>query len=298
MLSDRHAAAGGLAIEGYEMLKGLEGVVGARAPRVDSRSSRTTRTCRGSPRGSARRSREHPACHAFLLRRHGLYTWGETLPQAVRHVEIVEFLLEAVVPFLKRADEALVMAIVKIPYRERPSRAERDEVRGVPDAHGIDYERWTPDHPRRARCDGGRRPGGIRREIEALKARGGYVTADVIDVRPDTPNLDAMLARFSREHWHDEDEVRFIVEGRGLFHVHPPGAPVFAIEVEAGDLIRVPRGTHHWFDLCADRRIRAIRLFQDPSGWTPHYTDSGVDQGFQPVCFGRSYLSPQPAARE
>ena len=53
------------------------------------------------------------------------------------------------------------------------------------------------------------------REIDALKARGGYVTADVIDVKPDTPNLDMMLAKFSREHWHDEDEVRFIIEGRG-----------------------------------------------------------------------------------
>ncbi|MGH9387260.1 MAG: class II aldolase/adducin family protein, partial [Vicinamibacterales bacterium] len=38
----------------------------------------------------------HPTAHAFLLRRHGMYTWGESLPQAVRHVEIVEFLLEAV----------------------------------------------------------------------------------------------------------------------------------------------------------------------------------------------------------
>jgi 1,2-dihydroxy-3-keto-5-methylthiopentene dioxygenase len=65
---------------------------------------------------------------------------------------------------------------------------------------------------------------------------------------------------------------------------------VFAIEVEAGDLISVPRGTLHWFDLCADRRIRAIRLFQDVSGWTPHYTDSGVDANFQPVCFGPGYI--------
>ena len=115
--------------------------------------------------------------------------------------------------------------------------------------------------PRPRRCSQAVCPGD-----RDLKARGGYRTADVIDVRPDTPNLDAMLAKFSREHWHDEDEVRFIVEGRGLFHVHPADGPVFAIEVEAGDLIRVPRGTHHWFDLCADRRIRAIRLFQDHIG--------------------------------
>lgn len=135
-------------------------------------------------------------------------------------------------------------------------------------------------------------------KIDELKARGGYVTADVIDVKPDTPGLETMLARFNSEHWHDEDEVRLIAEGRGLFHIHPADAPVFALEVQAGDLIRVPKGTHHWFDLCGDRRIRAIRLFQDPSGWTPHYTQSGVDRGFQPVCFGPAYIQPaQPLAR-
>ena len=61
-------------------------------------------------------------------------------------------------------------------------------------------------------------------------------------------------------------------------------------EVAPGDLIRVPSGTWHWFDLCADRRIRAIRLFQDKSGWTPHYTESGVDSKFQPLCFGPTYI--------
>jgi len=99
-----------------------------------------------------------------------------------------------------------------------------------------------------------------------------------------------MLAKFSTEHFHDEDEVRFIIRGRGLFHIHPREGPVIAIEVEAGDLIRVPRGTWHWFDLCADRDIRAIRLFQDKSGWTPHYTNSGTDEGFQPVCWGPTYI--------
>src|SRR5207249_9188533 len=92
-------------------------------------------------------------------------------------------------------------------------------------------------------------------------------------VNRDTPGLDAMLAKFNIEHTHDEDEVRYIISGRGLFHIHPPQGPVVAIEVKAGDLIRVPRGTLHWFDLCGDRRIRAIRLFQEKSGWTPHYTD-------------------------
>jgi 1,2-dihydroxy-3-keto-5-methylthiopentene dioxygenase len=182
------------------------------------------------------------------------------------------------------------MAIVRIPA-EDSTLSDAAAVGAFLATHGIEYTRWTPRPGVAADASAEALLAAYASEIDDLKQRGGYVTADVIDVKPDTPNLDAMLARFSREHWHDEDEVRFIIEGRGLFHVHPRVGPVFAIEVEAGDLIRVPRGTHHWFDLCADRRIRAIRLFQDASGWTPHYTDSGVDQAFQPVCFGPSYLS-------
>jgi 1,2-dihydroxy-3-keto-5-methylthiopentene dioxygenase len=160
-------------------------------------------------------------------------------------------------------------------------------------AHGIDYERWAPSHPIGANAPAPEVLAAYGAEIERLKARGGYVTADVIDVKPDTPGLDAMLARFSREHWHDEDEVRFILEGAGVFHVHPRTGPVFAIEVRAGDLIRVPRGTWHSFDLCADRRIRAIRLFQDAAGWTPQYTESGVDRGYEPVCLGPAHVPSQ-----
>jgi 1,2-dihydroxy-3-keto-5-methylthiopentene dioxygenase len=181
------------------------------------------------------------------------------------------------------------MAVVKVPTQSRVIEG-ADAVRTFLASYGIDYERAVPGRSVAADAPAADLLDAYKDKIDELKTQGGYVTADVIDVFPHTPNLDAMLNKFSSEHWHDEDEVRFIVEGRGLFHIHPQNGDVFAIEVEAGDLIRVPRGTHHWFDLCADRRIRAIRLFQDPSGWTPHYTQSGVDQNFQPVCFGPSYF--------
>ena len=129
--------------------------------------------------------------------------------------------------------------------------------------------------------------------IQALKRDGGYVTADVINVSADTSGLEQMLAKFDKEHWHDENEVRFVVKGRGLFHINPQDGPVFSIQVEAGDLINVPRGMHHWFHLCDERMIRCIRLFQDPSGWTPHYTDSGEDSKYQPLCMGPTYLPPR-----
>ncbi len=186
------------------------------------------------------------------------------------------------------------MAILDVPeqgVRFTEFNAVREYLRSI----AIDYERWGnigeigPEATDEEILDF------YSNEIDELKAKGGYVTADVINVTPDTPGLEAMLDKFNKEHWHEEDEVRFIVKGHGLFHIAPENGDVVSIEMEAGDLIRVPRGTRHWFNLCGDRTVRAIRLFQDVSGWTPHYTNSGVHAGFQPVCFGTAYFPIHPA---
>ena len=95
LLSGRFGDEGGLFIEGYEMLKGLEGVRTHEhrewLPIVenDQDMARLASVVR-------RTLDTHPATHCLLLRRHGLYTWGVDVAQAVRHVEILEFLLEVV----------------------------------------------------------------------------------------------------------------------------------------------------------------------------------------------------------
>ena len=188
------------------------------------------------------------------------------------------------------------MAVLTIPDEKRTLR-EFTEIQAHLASIGIQYERWEAAEAVSIDASAEQILAAYSKQIEVLKSQGGYVTADVIDVNPSTPNLDSMLTKFRSEHWHDEDEVRYIVAGRGVFHIHPEGRPVVGIEVEAGDLIRVPRGTHHWFDLCDDRRIRAIRLFQDPSGWTPHYTNSAVDKNYQPVCWGPRYIPPQAVSK-
>lgn len=181
------------------------------------------------------------------------------------------------------------MAVVSIPDKDKVFRDAR-EITDYLATIGIDYERWGNIKEVSADASDSEILDAYSDEIERLKANGGYVTADVINVVPTTPGLAAMLNKFNKEHWHDEDEVRFIVKGHGLFHIAPKDSDVVSIEMEAGDLIRVPRGTLHWFNLCGDKTVRAIRLFQDASGWTPHYTESGVDAGYQPVCFGVSYI--------
>jgi 1,2-dihydroxy-3-keto-5-methylthiopentene dioxygenase len=184
------------------------------------------------------------------------------------------------------------MAVLRFPSEDRTIATE-SEICSELAALGIDYERWSLD-----RVGGDASAGEVLAayadEIDELKRRGGYVTADVIDVNPATPNLETMLAKFDKEHTHDEDEVRFILAGRGIFFLHL-GGKVVSVEVGPGDMLRVPRGTTHWFTLCEDRRIRAIRWFQDTAGWAPHYTGSGVDQGYQPLCFGPAYFGPRAA---
>ncbi|MCC7007224.1 MAG: methylthioribulose 1-phosphate dehydratase [Acidobacteria bacterium] len=95
IVSDLHADARGLAIQGYEMLKGLSGVVSHDhrewLPIVENDQDMERLA------GVVHEALEaHPAAHGVLLRQHGLYTWGTTLDDAARHVEVLEFLLETV----------------------------------------------------------------------------------------------------------------------------------------------------------------------------------------------------------
>ncbi len=111
-------------------------------------------------------------------------------------------------------------------------------------------------------------------DLEALKAEGGYVTADIVVLWEKTPDLETLIEKFSREHHHSEDEVRFVVDGHGIFTIRGRSGRYFDISVGPGDLITVPAGTRHWFTLADDRRIKCIRLFQDPSGWAAIYDDA------------------------
>ena len=162
---------------------------------------------------------------------------------------------------------------------------------------GIWYEKWEVQERVDPEADSEAILDAYSEDIERLKQRGGFVTADVISVSPATPGLDEMMAKFAKEHTHSEDEVRFTISGRGRFQIHPDGGPVFAIEVEQGDLINVPCGTRHWFHLCEDQSIRCIRLFEDKSGWTPHYVDDPVNESYAPACMGPAYIRPDGARR-
>ncbi len=189
------------------------------------------------------------------------------------------------------------MARVQIPNKNRDIR-EPAEIKAFLKQYGIDFEQWDvegrigPDATNEEILEA------YSPEIERLKKQHGFVTADVINVTPETPGLDEMLQKFDKEHLHTEDEVRFTVKGSGVFHINPESDDVFAVTVESGDLISVPKGTHHWFNLCTDKTIRCIRLFEDTTGWTPHYMEEPVHEKYEPLCMGPSYLESNQGGQD
>ncbi len=117
---------------------------------------------------------------------------------------------------------------------------------------------------------------GLDHYFEQLKADLGYTSRDLIVLHPEVPNLDIMLAKFDKVHTHADDEVRYIVDGEGVFGFVRPDASQVELTVQAGEYINVPAGTEHWFYLTPSRRVKAVRYFAGTDGWTPEYTSTPI----------------------
>lgn len=114
-----------------------------------------------------------------------------------------------------------------------------------------------------------------RADIDRLMAAGGYQSIDVISLAPDHPDRAQLRQKFLSEHVHSEDEVRFFVAGSGQFTLHIDGK-VYDVLCEAGDLIGVPNGTPHWFDMSESPHFVAIRLFTNKEGWVADFTGTDI----------------------
>lgn len=112
---------------------------------------------------------------------------------------------------------------------------------------------------------------GYQPHLDELTKRRGYLTQDEVSLLPDMPNLAQVLAKFDPEHKHDDDEVRFVLEGEGVFDIRSNDERWMRVVVEPGDLIVVPKGKHHRFELTEKKHIHCVRLFKDPAGWVAIY---------------------------
>lgn len=154
-----------------------------------------------------------------------------------------------------------------------------DQIAEALAAVGIRFDRWQAEHPIAPSASEAKILAAYTLEIERLKAEGGYCTVDAINLGPDHPQKEMLRQKFLNEHTHSEDEVRFFVEGQGLFCLHLDGR-VYALLCTKNDLIGVPAGTPHWFDMGSQPRFTALRFFNNPDGWVAQFTGSDIASRF------------------
>ena len=144
---------------------------------------------------------------------------------------------------------------------------------------GVRFERWQASKPLNDNATQSDILSAYADEVSRLKEENGFQTADVISLTPAHPDKVALREKFLSEHIHSEDEVRFFVRGRGLFYMHLEDKVVI-VGCCKQDLISVPAGTRHWFDMGSDPDFTCIRLFTNPEGWVAQYSGDTLADDF------------------
>ncbi|MGM0570755.1 1,2-dihydroxy-3-keto-5-methylthiopentene dioxygenase [Marinobacter sp.] len=171
------------------------------------------------------------------------------------------------------------MTTLSIFHQDKPETPEQvvenpAEIAKLLKEQGIRYERW-PTRALPADATSGEILEAYGDEVAHLKAESGFATADVVSLTPDNPDREAFRRKFLDEHVHSEDEVRFFVHGQGLFYLHLDNR-VYVVMCRQCDLISVPNGTRHWFDMGPEPEFTCIRLFTNPEGWVAQFTGEDI----------------------
>jgi 1,2-dihydroxy-3-keto-5-methylthiopentene dioxygenase len=144
---------------------------------------------------------------------------------------------------------------------------------------GVQFERWIATQNLSTNASNDDVLNAYSDSTERLKQQYGFQAADVIKLDATHPDKDAMRQKFLAEHTHSEFEVRFFVEGCGLFYLHV-NEKIYSVLCEQGDLISVPANATHWFDMGENPHLVCIRLFTNPEGWVANFTDSDISKNF------------------
>lgn len=151
----------------------------------------------------------------------------------------------------------------------------RDALAGI----GVAFERWEASAALHRDATQDEIIEAYRSPIDRLMKAYGFKSVDVISLYADHPQRAAMRDKFLHEHTHDDFEVRFFVEGEGLFNLRADGR-VYAMRCTQGDLLSVPAGVRHWFDMGPAPHLKAIRLFTTPEGWVATFTGDDIADVF------------------
>lgn len=144
---------------------------------------------------------------------------------------------------------------------------------------GVRFEKWEANRPLSSAAQQDEVIAAYADQVQRLTDEYGFKSMDVVSIKPDNPKRDEMRAKFLAEHTHGDFEVRFFVEGRGLFYLHVDNK-VYLVLCERGDLISVPAHVTHWFDMGSAPDFKCIRLFVIPDGWVAQFTESNIHRLF------------------
>ncbi len=175
------------------------------------------------------------------------------------------------------------MSQLKIYEEDDPSHCEvlEDfaEITACLSAQGLRFERWEAHQPLQDDSSPADIIAAYQAPVDQLMQEGGFQSVDVVSLTAEHPDKAELRAKFLSEHTHSEDEIRFFVDGCGLFYIHAHHK-VYALLCEKGDLLNVPAGTQHWFDMGSQPFFKCIRLFTSPEGWAADLTGSEIAQRF------------------
>ncbi len=144
---------------------------------------------------------------------------------------------------------------------------------------GVQFERWEANGTLTDDADQESVLAAYKDSIDRLKHQYNFQSVDVMKLTSDHPEKTVFRQKFLAEHIHNDFEVRFFVEGSGLFYLHIEDK-VYAVLCEQGDLISVPANTAHWFDMGENPNFSCIRLFTTPDGWVANFTGSEIAKTF------------------
>ncbi len=154
-----------------------------------------------------------------------------------------------------------------------------EAIRSQLQAIGVEFDHWQADCELADDADADTVLAAYRYSISALNARYGFRSIDVVNLTPDHPDAATLRNKFLAEHTHADFEVRFFVDGSGLFYLHV-GDKIYMVLCERGDLISVPANTTHWFDMGKRPFFKCIRFFTTPDGWVGEFTGSDIATRF------------------
>ncbi|WP_339416490.1 MULTISPECIES: 1,2-dihydroxy-3-keto-5-methylthiopentene dioxygenase [unclassified Pseudomonas] len=149
-----------------------------------------------------------------------------------------------------------------------------DDIAATLAEHGVRFERWQPSPIEQGASDA-ELIAAYQTQIDAL----GYGSVEVLRVTGDHAQKSERRAQFLDERRYSEDDGRFFIAGQGLFALHI-GDYVYAVRCEKNDLLVIPAGIAHWFDMGENPHFVALRLFNTAKGWVPEFTGDDIARRF------------------